>query len=297
MGFKFIVAVAVLLSTTASFADESAFNFLKNAAQKVRRINYYAVCVYHAEGLNGTFKLAHFRDGPDDANTVETLAWSTPAGQSLEKKQNLIIYRGSFLARLDRFIPELVKEHYDFRLGAYEQLADRQARLLYATPKDAYRYARQFWVDEKTGLVLGYRILAEKNQVIEEVRCRQLKTVTKPALKRDTVQDAREEESQKGESLGFMQKVALPRYFPGHAKPLTQLFFTDGFSSFSIFIEEKKADEQDQEIFSRFGATSKLVAVKGSYKLTAIGAVPRNTLEKTIETILANGVPPIQRSQ
>lgn len=292
MGCRVVVILGALFCAASAFADESAFAFLQKAASHASQTNYYGICSYHTDDkVDGSFKFAHFRDGVDDKNIIETLSWSTPLGKSFDKKHSVIVRRGSFLARLDRFIPELAQAHYDLRLGQEANIADHKARVLYVIPKDAYRYAHQFWVDEKTGLLLGYRILAEENKVIEEVRCHHLKAITRSPLQSETWDSV--SNAPKKEALGFVEKVALPRYFPGHDKPLTQLFFTDGFTSFSVFIENSDVGHEPlKDHFSRFGATAKLTTVRNGYKITAVGEVPKNTLEKAIETILASGMPP-----
>ncbi|MDP4299819.1 MucB/RseB C-terminal domain-containing protein [Leptothrix discophora] len=202
---------------------------------------------------------------------------------------------------------------YELQAGASDRVAGHDATVLLLKPRDGLRYAQKLWIDSATGLLLRTDILDEHGRVLESAGFSELRWIQRPAaqallaemhqLKGYRVERpavvmtdlAREGWSLSQPMTGFLASYAV-RHPPGlsgasataehgvpasrPAREVVQAVFTDGLTTVSLFIEPHDgARHGSTEKASQQGATQLLGVRQGDWWITAVGDVPRATLQ------------------
>ena len=211
-----------------------------------------------------------------------------------------------------------VWENYEGVLLEDIRIAGRLAKVIKLQPKDAYRFPYVFTIDAKRGVLLGMLVVDNKGHVLERFRY-----VT---INFDDVSDAKfyhgvdnykavtvdmhqaEEYSPlKAKALSetavlLSVDVAinwLPQGFVEKIKPVTVAnraslrVFSDGLSSFSVFIEqvnislsEISGDNSISKVSGGTAVSARYVnSGEGTYQLTVIGELPLDSINKISKEI------------
>jgi sigma-E factor negative regulatory protein RseB len=70
---------------------------------------------------------------------------------------------------------------------------------------------------------------------------------------------------------------------------VTQIVYSDGLSSISVFIEPNDGDEDDVDGLSSRGALNLAHKVQGQNLITVVGEVPPRTVMQVVDSIRYNG--------
>ena len=190
---------------------------------------------------------------------------------------------------------ESLKLYYTLSTGAAERVAGREVQIMLLEPKDQYRNRHQFWIDAEYGLVLKTVTLNSRNETIDNVAFNQLNLFNTVDLdwfkpKIDTNKHYVMEENSPiadNSPSPHWQLGALPAGFrkvdqmllttKGKQLPITQLVFSDGLATVSLFIEPLAKGGKQKQGASIVGNTNVYSRVSGFLQITALGEVPEAT--------------------
>jgi sigma-E factor negative regulatory protein RseB len=189
--------------------------------------------------------------------------------------------------------PEAVPENYTLRLGKVERVLGTECQWIHLDPKDALRYAQRVCAELTTGLLLRAKTLGSRQQVLEQVAFTDLRTgtqVSRSELKstfhaqsKDWRRDNQPLDETKQVATGWSVSAAPPgfrllsemhRKMPNRAQPVSQLVFSDGLATMSVFVEPMTNPPRTAEATNEDGALSVFVKPMGEYLVTVLGEVP-----------------------
>ncbi|MDH5407865.1 MAG: MucB/RseB C-terminal domain-containing protein [Gammaproteobacteria bacterium] len=201
---------------------------------------------------------------------------------------------------------EHLTAQYTFTLKGEERVAGQLAQKLDVQPKDHFRYGHQLWIDKKTGLLLKTHLLNEKGKPVEQfmfTHITYLKHVPEKLLKpgvdsRDliwyeaagdvnlNIKNSTPKLAWQVKKIpsGFKRDHTRKHTMPRTNKPLEHLVYSDGLASISVFIEDKK-DNDNLIGGTRMGAVNAHGRSINGYHITAVGEVPHATVKMISESI------------
>ncbi len=206
---------------------------------------------------------------------------------------------------------------YELQAGAADRIAGHEASVIVLRPRDGLRYAQKLWLEAATGLLLRTDILDEQGRVLESAGFSELRWIQRPAaqellgemhrLKGYRVEraatvatDLAREGWTLSQPVAGFQVSHVVRHPPGlgaspsggampadHATlpdksafEILQAVFSDGLTTVSLFVEpHDPARQGSAEKASQQGATQLLGLRQGEWWITAVGDVPRATLQ------------------
>ena len=163
---------------------------------------------------------------------------------------------------------------YKATLGEKTRVAGRPAQVLNLRAEDMLRYSYRLWLDEQTGLPLRVLTLDENGLAIEQMAFTQIQIkptadTAEPVLpaKRKALQSPFKEV--RGFKLLASQKSGKS----------TQYLYSDGLSSFSLYVEPSTAREKGR---MRQASINGLMVDNGDTRFVAMGKVPVATLQQAL---------------
>ena len=186
-------------------------------------------------------------------------------------------------------------------------MAGYNAQVILFQPLDNLRYSHKIWVHIDSGLLLKAAVLGDANRVMEQYAFTQLQIGGK--IDRSWVKDcelAGADAKIPSEAFrdikpinsgwvadmlpsGFKKTLEIERQMHGRHAPVTQMVFSDGLSSISIFIEPNDGDEDDEDGLSSRGAVNLYHKVMDKNLITVVGEVPPRTVMQVLDSVRYNG--------
>jgi sigma-E factor negative regulatory protein RseB len=193
-------------------------------------------------------------------------------------------------------------DHYGLQLQGASHVAGRSARKVLLKPTDGWRFAQRLWADEATGLLLRADVLGPDGQVLEssafsEVEfdvpgdgARLLDGMTPPGYevlpaRRESVEWGTQGWRLSAPPPGFDMLGCGRRPAPAQAGDALQAVFSDGMSNVSLFIEPYRDSQHSGALTAELGAMHTVMQRVGEHWITAMGDVPRQTLEQFIRAL------------
>lgn len=184
---------------------------------------------------------------------------------------------------------------YRLRKAGTERVAGRDTRILEIEPLDDYRYGRRLWLDERTGLPLRSVVHDRSGGLVEKLSFVEIEL---------GVEISDDELTSKLEGIATPLRLsdstpdvaanAAPSWLPERLPPGFRLasvgssgegvgrdehlLFSDGLTSFSIYIEAG-ADSPVTEHLEARGATHLYTVMHGGHTVTVVGEVPAPTVD------------------
>jgi sigma-E factor negative regulatory protein RseB len=202
--------------------------------------------------------------------------------------------------------------YYRLTLEPGPVLAGRPTQLVVVEPTDGWRYGYRLWLDGESALPLKVQVAGEGGAVIEQVLFADIRLG-------ELIPDAAVRASQPTDGYTWRRTVAAPvpgavpapwaaaRLPPGFvqqaattkpgrsAAPVTQLVYSDGVATVSVFIEPDAgpagagaASATAVPGGTRLGSANLFTLVQSGYRVTAMGEVPARTVE-----MIARAVGPV----
>jgi sigma-E factor negative regulatory protein RseB len=251
----------------AAPAEGDALAWLSRADKAARAISYAGTFVHTNGDHTSTLRITHVNVNGEEHERIEPL--DGPPLEIIRRDEEMICYYpDAKTVRLDRRIsarffpamfrgtPESLLENYSATLGRDEQVLGFECKWVHLEPRQAgTRFAQRLCVEKGTGLVLRAKAVDPAGQVIEQQTFTDLrmgqqvarsdaKSLFQARVKRWTTDSQPREESRPVDSgfeatppAGFRKLAEVRRTFPGRPDPVTQLFYTDGLASVSVFVE------------------------------------------------------------
>jgi len=316
-----LATLALVLAMPAAGADERADpgRWIERMGAALEELNYEGTLVELAGDRATVMRVVHRHEG---GQTSERLTAIDGVGREIIRQGDEVtcILPDERLVLVDRRDnvpaaashlgtrlggrPHFPAAHYRLALEPGPVLAGRPTQLVVVEPADALRYGYRLWLDAATALPLKVQVAGAGGAVIEEVMFADIRLgepIAQAAVQasQPTAGYAwRRAAPAPGPAAtpapwtaarlppGFVQQAATTK--PGRsAAPVTQLVYSDGVATVSVFIEPGAGPGPDAVAASptavpggtRLGSASLYTLVRSGHRVTAMGEVPAHTVE------------------
>jgi sigma-E factor negative regulatory protein RseB len=315
-----VVFCGLLLAVVAnSHAEELPANldWLEVVAFARHQTDYSGVFVYQYDNRVETTSIIHVNQPDGEYEKLESLdgpqreiishdgrIWGFVNHKMVQLGSNY--GHGSFPSLLPEQLAAL-KENYKAKLLGMARVAGYNTQVILFKPIDNLRYAHEIWVHTDSGLLLKAAVLGDNNKVEEQYAFTQLQIggkIDRSWIKECDAAAAKEKDAPPANAdikpinsgwvadmlpSGFKKTLEIERKMHGRHAPVTQMVFSDGLSSISIFIEPNDRDEDDEDGLSSRGAVNLYHKVMDKELITVVGEVPPRTVMQVLDSVRYNG--------
>ena len=302
-----------------SAQEGDAQDLLLRMSTAIRSLSYQGTFVYDRDGQIDALRLFH--EGANAGERERLVSMSGPRSEVLRDGNSVTCHQAgaggvAFPNQVDARLLPLVPDtrgakfstFYALRIGGEDRVAGYDARIVDVLPRDAYRYGYRLWLDRGTSMLLRSAVVDGASRVLEQFMFVALDIGAKPT----------ESDLALGGGLGTLSapdEIGLdgpPRWRatdlpPGFAfvraqRPLlgpTQTehhTYTDGVANISVYIEPRdpQLPTQPDRVSTR-GVLSIYSRSNGGWTVTALGDVPRATVQRIVQSLQAVPVMPAAR--
>ncbi|WP_414980818.1 MucB/RseB C-terminal domain-containing protein [Congregibacter sp.] len=184
---------------------------------------------------------------------------------------------------------------YKFRLQPGDRIAGRESLRLRAEPRDMYRFGHVLELDQDTALILKSSIFAADQSVLEQFQFASLSMAPGDPKEAVVAHEASHPHPQESEHLraGPAWELAwLPDGFMAtDSTPIKsqRKSYTDGLSSFSVFLEPLSVAIKPGEGVERQGSTVAytrgVLLQRRPVLITVLGEIPTNTARMLADSV------------
>jgi len=296
-------------------APADALGWLQRAMEAARKASYSGTFVHTNGDRISTIRITHINTNGDEHERIEAL--DGPAYEIVRRNDEMFCYYpDAKTVRLDRrvnarFFPSLfrapadvIAQSYDVKLGGVEHVLGYDCRWILLDPRDGMRFPERLCSESDTGLVVRAKTLGLQGQVIEQYTFADLKVgprVARGDVKslfearvKQWITDSQPREEAKGVDTGwsvdnlpagFHKMTELRRTLPGRPHPVSQLIYSDGLASLSVFIEPNGAPRRTNESSNEDGTTTFFARPMGDELVTVLGEIPLATAEQVAASV------------
>lgn len=292
---------------------------LQPAASAASSLNYTGTITYQRRGAVETSRIVHLFENGVEMERITTL--DGPPFEVVRVNDELTCYipearlvrieprtgRQGFPSLLPRQMTTL-SQHFTVKKLEIERVAGHDAQVWLFEPNDEFRFWHKLWTELKTGLWLRGRVLDERGNVIEEITFSDIQIGGKidreqvkstlagrianwrvdrklpvSAMKIDTGWAARLLPA------GFVKiSESFMRALPGRTEPVSQLVYSDGLTSVSVYAAPLNAGETPtlgpsvqgaHQVFSR-QANDQLITAFGDARPAAVKAIANSLVRR-----------------
>lgn len=294
------------LSTTITFAntkEAAALTLLENMSQAMKQLDYQGTVAFFKNGRLDTMKYFHTLHNGQEQERL--LSLNSPMREVIReagkvscvfKKTNELVVNEHPVSQ--SFIVDLPKDFstvdnvYSFIELEEESVAMLTAHVISIEPKDQYRYKRKIWLNKENFLPLKSEVYDLAGKTVEQVVFTEIH-VSSPVLN-DGSFDHKERMSHKKTEIELLsidqaridlQNLPLNYHVVFFtlmkdkkvAQATGHILLSDGFSTVSVYIEEKVKDPQ--EGLQVFGSVKSLTKIIDKFQITVLGEVPVSTVQ------------------
>jgi sigma-E factor negative regulatory protein RseB len=290
-----------------------ALQLLQRVAAAAQKLSYTGVFVYRSGSRNETSRISHLIDGDSELERLEVLDGS-PREVIRHNREVKCFLPEDHLLIVERrgtrqFFPLLLPgslagltEYYLIRKGPPDRVAGVDSQSVFIEPKDDNRYAHRFWIDPQTGLLLKASLLDESGHPLEafafsEVKIgapmdRELLKSPYEATSGDWRVQYVKSSDVKGDDgqwsfraplPGFRRISGMKRQLRPDAPESTQMIFSDGLASVSVFVEPLAGRGHEEPGAFAMGAVNVYKRQVADYQLIVMGDVPAAALRRFAE--------------
>ncbi len=310
-GRRWIPALALGAACCAQAAAPGSdpLAWLQRAAEAARSSSYGGTFAHSNGERTSTVRITHMNVNGEEQERIEPL--DGPRLEIVRRNDEMFCYfPDAKTVRLDRRVtprffpailspePGAIASSYDVKLGKTERVLSYDCQWIRLDPKDNLRFAQALCSEVNSGLVIRAKTFNDQNQVIElytftdlktghEVAKSDVRSTFKARVKR-WITDAQPREEARSVDTGWMvtnppagfRKVSeLRRTLPGRPQPVSQLIFSDGFASLSVFVEPN-VPPRAADTSSEDGTTTFFVHPMGENLVSVLGEVPLATAQQ-----------------
>lgn len=302
---------AASLSAEQSHPAPAPSQMLLKMQQAMNQLNYRGTVAFLRNGKLDTLKYSHaVEDGKGQERLVslnsplrETIRDADKVSCFFPESSKVIVDHRpaarSFLIDLPERLSDL-QDYYQFAFAGEEQIAMLSATVLDIVPKDNYRYARRIWIDKQQFLPLKVEVYDRLGNTIEQVVFTELEVIAdlplidvNSALQNKEVQRIHNRQPIPFESAtfelkqipgGFYNQFFVQMTMQGSDRPIEHLLLSDGFSSVSVYLEQKN---DNLELGPRStDSVNSFSRVIGKHAITVMGEVPPETVRYIAEGVV-----------
>jgi sigma-E factor negative regulatory protein RseB len=307
---RLVPALAIGIACSAQAAPNDPLDWLQRAVQASRSASYAGTFVHINGDRISTVRITHVNASGDETERVEPL--DGPPHEIVRRNEEMFCYfPDAKTVRLDRritarFFPSILRgtadtiaKSYDVKLGKSERVLGYDCQWIRLDPRDGLRYPQRMCAEVNTGLVIRAKIFDDHRHVIEQytftdlrlgqqVARSDVKSIFEARVKRWTTDAQPRDEAKTVETgwivadapKGFQKVTELKRTLPGRPQPVSQIVYTDGVASISVFVEPHAAPVRTTEAATEEGTTTFFVRPMGDQVVTVLGEVPLATAQQ-----------------
>lgn len=292
------------LFTGSSFAgQDDAWLTLQKASQAARELSYKGVFVYQSGNTSKSVQLTHMNYGQGeyarmvvlDGAPREVLSQGSDVVIFSPKNEKIMIEKKRGQNMFPALLPsnmDAIKSSYQAQNGGSERIGGRDASVINLLPRDQMRYGYRFWVDKEYGLLLKATTLDEHGDALEQISFSQLTWMDgqnmdwfKPKFDPSKAYVMDQEGPAKANTseidwevtqlpAGYRKVDLVKQPVQGKAAPVTQIIFSDGLASISVFIEPLAKGARPKVGHTAVGATNFYALVHNGHQVMVVGEVP-----------------------
>lgn len=310
MRIYFIIIACLSLFAGSVFAgQDDAWLTLQKASQAARELSYKGVFVYQSGNSSKSVQLTHMNYGQGeyarmvvlDGSPREVLSQGNDVSIYNPQDEKVVIEKKRGQNMFPAILPgnmEVLKNYYQAQIGPAERVGGRDATVVTLTPKDQLRYGFKFWADKEYGLLLKANMLNERGMPLEQISFSQLTWMqeqnmdwfrpkldtTKPyVMGNDSPSPAKAEAGDVDFGVtelpqGYRKIDQVKQVVQGKSSPVTQVVFSDGLASLSLFIEPLVKGVRPKVGHTMVGATNFYALVNQGHQVMVVGEVPEATV-------------------
>jgi sigma-E factor negative regulatory protein RseB len=298
-----VVCSLSLFSGTLFAAQDDVWLMLQKAAQAARELSYKGVFVYQSANVSTSVQLTHMNYGQGeyarmlvlDGAPREVLSQGFDVVIFNPKNEKVVIEKKRGQNMFPALLPsnmDALKASYQAQSASSERVGGRDAYVVNLSPKDQMRYGYKFCVDKEFGLLLKVTTLGERGEALEQIGFSQLTLMEgqnmdwfKPKIDPSKSYVMDQEGPAKANSAemdwdvtklpaGYRKIDQVKQSVHGKTVPVTQMIFSDGLASISIFIEPLTKGVRPKVGHTGVGATNIFASVIEGHQVVVIGEVP-----------------------
>ena len=284
-------------------AQDDAWLMLQKASQAARELSYKGVFVYQSGNTSKSVQLTHMNYGQGeyarmvvlDGAPREVLSQGSDVVIFSPKNEKMMIEKKRGQNMFPALLPsnmDALKASYQVQTGVVERVGGRDAFVINLSPRDQMRYGYKFWVDKEYGLLLKTTTLNERGEALEQISFTQLTWMQdqnmdwfKPKFdpSKSYVMDQDAPAKMNSAEMdwdvaqlpaGYRKVDQVKQVVQGKAFPVTQMIFSDGLASISVFIEPLAKGVRPKVGHTAVGATNFYALVNEGHQVMVIGEVP-----------------------
>lgn len=302
-----VITLGALLPAAAMAADLTPHEWLERMAGAVQTSNYEGTVIRISNGRAEALKVAHaVADGvirekviAQEGNGLEIIRNGNEVHCILPESRSVLVEEWSDQSTLFSTLPSSslrIGSEYDVSVVREERVAGREAILLAIRPHDQYRLGHRIWLDTETAFPLQTQLIDVDGSALEQVKFadisigREIQTsaltpsvstenfrwYTSPTRNSTPVADS--DWLSTDLPAGFRAVSAQRETLPGSDRPVTHILYSDGLASVSVFVGEATGEALTER--SRVGASASYSLMTDGYRITAVGEVPPQTVER-----------------
>ncbi|MCB5191676.1 MucB/RseB C-terminal domain-containing protein [Methylobacillus arboreus] len=304
---RFLLAFLLATPIVVVHAEsEDPWLVLKKAAQAAHDLSYAGVFIYQSGENVKSVQITHTNSGQGeyarvvvlDGTPREMLSQGSDVVIFSPKNEKVIMEKRRAHNLFPAVLPvdiEHLKASYQARIGGTERVAGRDGRVVFLDPRDSLRYAYKFWADREYGLLLKSLMLNEQKQMLEKMAFSQVNMLEDQGMdwfhpnvdhsKHYILEEANAQPAQESSGwtvgalpAGYRKVEQVTRLVPGKTAPVTQVIFTDGLASVSLFIEPLSKGIRPKIGQTSKGATNFYANVSKGHQILVVGEVPAATV-------------------
>ena len=308
-----------LAATSVSSTSISVGQILQQAANAAATLNYTGTITYQRRGAAETSRIVHLFENGVEMERITSL--DGPPFEVIRVNEELTCYipdarvmrieprtgRQGFPSLLPRQMTTL-SQHFSVKKLEIERVAGQDAQVWLFEPNDEFRFWHKLWTELKTGLWLRGRVLDERGTVIEEITFSDIqiggkisREQVKPTLA-NSVPNWRIDRAlpfsgikidtgwmAKSLPAGFVKvRETFMRALPGRTEPVSQLVYSDGLSSVSVYAAPLPAGEAapvgasvqgSHQVFSRH-ANDQLITAFGEARPATVRVIANGLVRR-----------------
>jgi len=293
----------IVTSMTVSASQDDAWLLLQKASQAARELSYKGVFVYQSGTTSKSVQLTHMNSGQGefarmvvlDGVPREVLSQGSEVVIFSPKNEKIMIEKKRGQNMFPALLPsnmDPLKFSYQTTMGGIERIGGRDAMVVNLIPKDQMRYGYRFWVDKEFGLLLKATTVNQRGDALEQIGFSQLSLMQdqgldwyKPKIDPTKSYEMDLESPAKSSTLeidwdvsqlpsGYRKVDQVKQLIQGKALPVTQMIFSDGLASISIFIEPMVKGSKPKVGHTSLGATNFYASANEGHQVMVVGEVP-----------------------
>jgi len=313
MKYISLLLFLLTLAKTPLLADQNPWEIIERSQKASQNLNYKGIYISQNGQELKSVEITHALHGSEQFTKINLLDGN--ADEVLSHDKNVVIYHKHdnnvviqkreqqhlFPVIFPGDISE-IKKYYLLSFGVLERVAGRITQRVNLIPKDSFRYAYSFWLDQETSLPLKMIISNIEKNILEQSAFNKIQFGTVTDLKWFTP------------TLDFSKKylidenitkeININRFWTANNIPpgfkevnfmvskMTDMnlvsnhsVYSDGLSYISLFVQPVRKGQKPKVGDLSMNATNVSARYYKGYQIMAVGSVPIKAVRNLIDSV------------